>query len=167
MNAFRRLSIATAAVALSAVPAFADEQTVVHTDSLVVVTLADGKVTVSHRFEAHDIEPALSSIGPDAQASLDDPDAVRALVAYLGRRFVLADAKGAVALTPGKVDIDAQEVRVAFTGKVQPGTKVLTVRSSVLRDVYPRQTNQVEVRRGRTVRTLVVSDGAAHRIALP
>ncbi|MFD1788955.1 DUF6702 family protein [Sphingomonas floccifaciens] len=137
-------------------------------DALTVVTLGAGNtVTVSHRFEAHDIEPALSSIAPDAQASLDDPDAVRALVAYLGRRFVLSDAKGAVVLTPGKVDIDAQEVRVAFSGRVRPGTKILTVRSSVLRDVYPRQTNQVEVRRGKVVRTIVVSDGAAHRVAVP
>ncbi|WP_294299235.1 DUF6702 family protein [uncultured Sphingomonas sp.] len=152
------------ALALLAAPAAAHRG---H-DALTVVTLgAANTVTVSHRFEAHDIEPALSSIAPDAQASLDDPDAVRALVAYLGRRFVLSDAKGAVALTPGKVDIDAQEVRVAFTGKVQPGTKALTVRSSVLRDVYPRQTNQVEVRRGKTVRTLIVSDGAAHRVTLP
>lgn len=137
-------------------------------DALTVVTLgAANAVTVSHRFEAHDIEPALGAIAPDAQASLDDPDAVRALVAYLGRRFVLSDAKGAVALTPGKVDVDAQEVRVAFTGHVRPGTKALTVRSSVLRDVYPRQVNQIEIRRGRTVRTIVVRDSAAHRVSLP
>ncbi len=35
-------------------------------DSLAVVTLADGSVTVSHRFEAHDIEPALAKIAPGA-----------------------------------------------------------------------------------------------------
>lgn len=132
-------------------------------DFISIVTLqADGIVTVSHRFEAADIEPALGRIAPDAQPTLDDPDAIRGLQAYLGRRFQLAGEKGRILLTPGKVDIDAQEVRVAFTGRASKGIAAVTVRSTVLDDVYPHQVNQVNVRRGKTVRTLAIHGGEPH-----
>lgn len=132
-------------------------------DFISVVTLqADGVVTVSHRFEAADIEPALAQIAPDAQPTLDDPDAIRGLQAYLGRRFQLSDGRGRLALTPGKVDIDAQEVRIAFTGRIAKNATAVTVRSTVLDDVYPHQVNQVNVRRGKIVRTLAIRGGEPH-----
>lgn len=149
----RRLMLA---LALVAAPAAAHRG---H-DFLTIVTMADdGTVTVSHRFEAADIEPALATIAPDAQPSLDDPAAVSGLQAYLARRFSVSAGKGPIALTPGKVDMDAQEVRVSFTGRVPAKTPALTIRSTVLDDVYPHQANQVNVRKGRIVRTLAITDG--------
>lgn len=132
-------------------------------DFISVVTLQpDGVVTVSHRFEAADIEPALARIAPDAQPTLDDPEAIRGLQAYLGRRFQLSGTQGRIALTPAKVDIDAQEVRVAFTGRAPRGLTAVTVRSTVLDDVYPHQVNQVNVRRGKIVRTIAINGGEPH-----
>jgi len=155
----RRLLLA---LALLAAPALAHRG---H-DSLTVVTLAAGDVvTVSHRFEAADIEPALATIAPQAQVSLDDPDAIKALQAYLARRFTISDATGPIAFTPGRVDIDAQEVRIAFTGHAHKGTSALTIRSTILDDVYPHQTNQVNVRHGQTVRTLAITDGSPQTVA--
>ena len=154
----RRLFLA---LALLAAPALAHRG---H-DSLTVVTLgADDRVTVSHRFEAADIEPALATIAPQAQVSLDDPEAIRALQAYLARRFVLSDATGPIALTPGRVDIDAQEVRIAFTGTAHAKTRALTIRSTILDDVYPHQTNQVNVRLGPVIRTLAITDGSPQTV---
>ncbi len=120
-----------------------------------VVTLgAGGTLTVSHRFEAHDLEPALASIAPDAQASLDDPEAVAALKAYLARRFAIEAGGSPVPLSFRNLEIGAQQVRLDYSGQVKGKPKVLSIRSSILRDVYPHQVNQVMVRVAGTVRTL-------------
>ena len=129
-------------------------------DALTVVTVAaNGSLTVSHRFEASDIEPALARIAPDAQPSLDDPEAVEALVAYLQRRFNLSTERGPIALVPGKTDLGASEVRVSFTGNASRPFRRLTLRSDLLGDVYPNQVNQVNIRAGATTRTLALSAG--------
>lgn len=136
-------------------------------DALSVVTVdARGGVTVSHRFEAHDLEPALAEIAPDAQASLDDPQAVAALVAYLGRHFALASERGPVALVPGKIDIGASQVRIAFTGHATGPPTRLIVTSRLLTDIYPRQVNQVNVRSGNVVRTLVFTGDDTQTVKL-
>lgn len=124
-------------------------------DALSVVTVdARGGITVSHRFEAHDLEPALAEIAPDAQPSLDDPQAIAALAAYLGRHFALASERGAIVLALGKIDVGASQVRIAFTGRAARPPARLTVTSRLLTDIYPRQVNQVNVRFGKVVRTL-------------
>ena len=51
--------------------------------TVVEIDPASGAVSVVHRFAAHDVEPALVSIAPEAQPSLDDPRAV----ADLEKRF--------------------------------------------------------------------------------
>ena len=136
-------------------------------DALSVVTLdAAGGVTVSHRFEAHDLEPALAAIAPGAQASLDDPAAVAALVTYLGRRFTLASERGPIALRPGEIEIGSSQVRIAFTGRAARPPARLAVTSRLLTDVYPRQVNQVNVRFGKLVRTLVFKSDDAQTVSL-
>ena len=129
-------------------------------DALTVVTVAaNGSLTVSHRFEASDIEPALARIAPNAQPSLDDPEAVEALVTYLQRRFTVSSERGPIALVPGKTDLGASEVRVSFTGNASRPFRRLTLRSDLLGDVYPNQVNQVNIRAGATTRTLALSAG--------
>jgi hypothetical protein len=63
-------------------------------DSLSVVTIGDGQVTLSHRFEAHDVEPALAKIAPQAQVSLDDPAAIAALEARCGSNIAARSRAG-------------------------------------------------------------------------
>ncbi|MFN3808964.1 MAG: hypothetical protein ACK4SK_17500, partial [Asticcacaulis sp.] len=53
-----------------------------HTLSVVEIA-ADGAVTVTHTLSAHDSEPELVELAPDAQPSVDDPDALKALEAHL------------------------------------------------------------------------------------
>lgn len=55
--------------------------------AVVEIDAKSGAVTVTHRLTAHDVEPALVDIAPDAQPSLDDPDALAALIAHVGRTF--------------------------------------------------------------------------------
>lgn len=135
-------------------------------DSLAVVTLADGKVTVSHRFEAHDIEPALSKIAPQAQVSLDDPKAVAALQNYILRRFTLTIDGKPVALSHVSTDLTHSQVRIDYVGKASRRPKTVTVRSTVLTDVYRAQVNQVNVRQGNVVKSLTLRGGTGGSVTL-
>lgn len=160
----RRFLMALAALATLAVPVSAHRG---H-DSISVVTIAvNGALTVSHRFEASDIEPALGEIAPGAQPSLDDPDAVKALVAYLGDQFTLSTERGRIRLTPGKVELTPSEVRIAFIGAAPAGARRLTVRSDVLGGIYSGQVNQVNVNAGSLHRTLAMAAGDSQTVALP
>lgn len=135
-------------------------------DSLSVVTLNNGVVTVSHRFEAHDIEPALAKIAPAAQASLDDPAALAALEAYVARRFVLTVDGRPVALRHVRTDLSHAEVRIDYTGRTSRRAKTVAVRSTVLTDVYRGQVNQVNVRTGNRVQSLTLRGAARGSVTL-
>lgn len=137
-------------------------------DAMSVVTLGpDGAVTVSHRFEAHDLEPALAEIAPDAQTSLDDPQAVEELKTYLLAHFSMSADGVAVPLTIASVDIGVRDVRVDYTGTVQGRPKAVALKSTILRDIYPRQVNQAIVRRGQYVQTVQFSGDEVKTVALP
>ena len=137
-------------------------------DALTLVVIDKvGAVTVTHRFEASDIEPALAEIAPAAQPSLDDPQAVAALVAYAGRNFALAGPRGPIALTPGKHDIGASEVRLVFTGRTAAPLTSLVVTSGLLHDIYGKQVNQVMVRRGKYAATLIFRAAGSQTLKLP
>jgi hypothetical protein len=137
-------------------------------DAISVVRItADHRVTVSHRFEVSDIEPALGDIAPGVQPSLDDPEAVKALSAYLASHFVLATEAGPVRLLPGAIDLGAAEARFSFAGRLPPKARRLTVRSDVLAGVYPGQMNQVNVILRGTTRTFAMSAGEVQTVNLP
>ncbi|PXW78404.1 hypothetical protein C7451_10274 [Blastomonas natatoria] len=137
-------------------------------DAMSVVTLApDGKVTVSHRFEAHDLEPALAEIAPNAQTSLDDPDAIAELETYLLAHFHLRADGVEVPLSVSSVEIGVRDVRVDYAGTIKQRPKAVAVQSTILRDIYPRQVNQVAVRRGQFVQTLRFSGDEVKTVALP
>ncbi|MFN3818227.1 DUF6702 family protein [Blastomonas sp.] len=136
-------------------------------DAMSVVTLGDdGVVTVSHRFEAHDLEPALAEIAPDAQTSLDDPEAIEELKTYLLAHFSVSADGAAVPLAVSSVEVGVRDVRVDYTGTLPGKTKALELRSTILRDIYPRQINQVVVRQGQYVQTLRFAGGEAKVVTL-
>ena len=132
--------------------------------SVVELDAKTGAVTVSHRVPAHDAEPALAAIAPDAQASLDDPEAVEALKRYMASRFSGSVAGHPVALTLKDMTLSADEVRFEYAGKAAPTdvSAAITVRAPLFSDVYGDQVNQVNVRRLGVTRTLIfnASDAA-------
>ncbi len=161
----RVLCLAAAATSLALAP-----QAGAHRghDAMSVVTLdPDGKVTVSHRFEAHDLEPALAEIAPNAQTSLDDPDAIAELKTYLLAHFHLRADGSEVPLSVASVEIGVRDVRVDYAGSVKGRPKAVAVQSTILRDIYPRQVNQVVVKRGSYVQTLRFSGDEVKTVALP
>lgn len=136
-------------------------------DAMSVVRVeADGRVAVSHRFEAHDIEPALAAIAPEAQVSLDDPEAIAALKRYLLRHFTLSVDGEPVMLRYVASDIGASQVRFDLVGTLPEGAKTIEIASTILRDVYPGQVDQAMVHTAKSVRTLRFAGSEIHEVAL-
>jgi hypothetical protein len=128
--------------------------------SVVEIDAATGAVTVTHRVAAHDLEPALVRIAPGAQPSLDDADAVAALVAYAARAFVLRDEDGGrLALTHAATDLAGDDVRLVYTARLRPPARTVSVDSNLFEETHPDQENQVNVRRARITRTALFRPG--------
>jgi hypothetical protein len=125
-----------------------------HTSLSVVWIDAKGGITVTHRFAAHDVEPALVAIAPDAQPSLDDAEAVAALKAYVAQRFAIAGAKLALKST----DMAGDDVTMVFTGTMAPA-KTVTVRGAMFGETYADHMAQVNIRQGGVTRTLYFTPG--------
>lgn len=136
--------------------------------SVVEIDAVTGLVTITHLLTAHDVEPALSVIAPRAQASVDDPDAIAALVAYAGWAFRLSDAKGRpVVLKPLRTDLAGDNVTLVYGAKLPRGTRAVSVDSNLFEEVYPDQENQVNVRARKVTKTAVFRAGdGPQRIAL-
>lgn len=156
----RRRALALIALAglVGAAPALAHRG---HDAITVVRIAADGTLTVSHRFEAHDLEPALPRLSDAVQASLDDPAAIAALEAHLAASFVLMAGNTPVPLAHSRTDLSAADVRVDYAGKLPRRARTLTIRSDMMGALYHGAAHQVQVETPRFVRTLRVDDGAA------
>ncbi|WP_297507855.1 DUF6702 family protein [uncultured Caulobacter sp.] len=147
--------IAAASLALAPLPAAAHRG---HGAlSVVEIDARSGAVTVSHRVPTHDAEPALALIAPDAQASLDDPEAVEALKRYVAKRFSVTVNDSPIALTLKDMTLGADEVRFEYAGKIAPGeaSGAVAVTAAMFADIYGDEVNQVNVRRRGVTRTLV------------
>ena len=156
---FRRIVLTAAVIAGLATPALAHRG---HGGLTVVeIDPASGAVSVSHRFAAHDVEPALPSIAPEAQPSLDDPLAVAALEAHLGARFRL-DVDGApVAVGHADTVLAGDNVRVEFAGESDDrDIRTVTVNLDFFPGVHDDQEQQVNVRLNGVTRTVVFRPGS-------
>jgi hypothetical protein len=157
----RRALLLATALALLAAPAPAHRGR--STLSVVVIDAATGQVTVTHRMAAHDVEPALVDIAPRAQPSLDDPDALAALIRYAGRAFMLSDASGRVALTHKATDLAGDDVRLTYVGRVKLPATAVTVDSNLFQESHADQENQVNVRRAKRTLTALFRPGSEPR----
>ncbi|MCU0890613.1 MAG: hypothetical protein MUE77_02440 [Sandarakinorhabdus sp.] len=118
--------------------------------SVIEIEAKTGAVTVTHRMAAHDVEPALVAIAPDAQPSLDDPDAVTALIAYVGRRFRIEG----VALAFAGQRLAGDSVVLRFTGTLKGRPRSLRIAGSLFGETHPDHSTQVNVRRAGVTRSL-------------
>jgi hypothetical protein len=160
----RRLPrLATAlALLLAAMPAEAHRG---HASLAVVeIDAKSGAVTVTHRMAAHDVEPALVAIAPDAQPSLDDPDAFKALIAYVGQRFRI----GGVRLSPAGQRLVGDDVELRYIGRIKGKPKTLLIAGALFGETWDDHSTQVNIRRAGITRSLnfAASDGEKS-IALP
>ena len=130
--------------------------------TVVEIAPATGAVSVVHRFAAHDVEPALVSIAPDAQPSLDDPTAVAALEAHLAARFRI-DVDGAqVALHRTETALAGDNIRIQFDGeRPAPSARSIRIDLDFFPGVHDDQEQQVNVRVDGVTRTVVFRPGSA------
>ncbi|WP_416906783.1 MAG: DUF6702 family protein [Polymorphobacter sp.] len=128
-----------------------------HASLSVVWIDAQGGVTVTHSFAAHDVEPALVAIAPEAQPSLDDAQALAAFKDYVARRFTVEGAR----LTLQSLDMAGDDVTMVFTGTMTP-TPAITVRGALFGETWSDHNSQVNIRQGGITRTLwfMPGDGA-------
>ena len=163
----KRFLLVAGLVAVLATPAMAHRGhgglTVVEIDAV------SGAVSVTHRFAAHDVEPALVSIAPEAQPSLDDPLAVADLEAHLGQRFRLSLDGTAVPVTHTVTQLAGDNIRVDFGGRTDDReiTRV-TVDLDFFPGVHDDQEQQVNVRLNGVTRTVVFRPGSqAQTLSVP
>lgn len=130
--------------------------------TVIEIDPASGAVSVTHRFAAHDVEPALVSIAPEAQPSLDDPRAVADLEAHLGQRFRLDIDGVAVPVAHAGTDLAGDNIRVEFAGETADRSiAAVTVDLDFFPGVHDDQEQQVNVRINGVTRTVVFRPGSA------
>ena len=150
----KRALLTAALIAALATPAIAHRG---HAGLTVIeIDPVSGAVSVTHRFAAHDVEPALPSIAPEAQPSLDDPRAVADLEAHLGARFRLSIDGADVPVThAGEVDADVVGGETA-----DRDIEAVTVDLDFFPGVHDDQEQQVNVRVDGVTRTVVFRPGS-------
>lgn len=129
--------------------------------TVIEIDPGTGAVSVSHRFAAHDVEPALPTIAPEAQPSLDDPRAVADLEAHLGARFRVAVDGAPVAVRHADTVLAGDNVRVNFAGETADrAIEAVTVDLDFFPGVHDDQEQQVNVRINGVTRTVVFRPGS-------
>ena len=157
---FNRTLLTAALIAGLATPAVAHRG---HAGLTVIeIDPVSGTVSVMHRFAAHDVEPALPTIAPEAQPSLDDPRAVADLEAHLGARFRVSIDGADVPVSHAGTTLAADNVRVDFAGETADrDIDEVTVDLDFFPGVHDDQEQQVNVRVGGVTRTVVFRPGSA------
>lgn len=118
--------------------------------SVIEIDAKTGAVVVTHRMDAHDVEPALVAIAPDAQPSLDDPAAVAALIAYVGHEFRISG----VTLRLAGQSLAGDTVELRFAGQLKGRPRALQIHGALFGETWPDHTTQVNIRRAGVTRTL-------------
>lgn len=118
--------------------------------AVVEIDAKSGAVAVSHHMAAHDLEPALVAIAPDAQPSLDDPEAFKALVAYVGQRFRISG----VTLVPAGQRLAGDTVELRYIGRLKGKPRQLLIAGALFGETWDDHATQVNVRRAGITRTL-------------
>lgn len=119
---------------------------------------ASGMTEIIHRLHSHDAELGIGAI-------LDRPDlsaldlAGRAYIAlYVEERFHMASEDGELELSLIGAELEGDHVLIyqEYAGRLP---RNLRIRDDILRDAYPAQINQVNIKDGDATHSLVFADG--------
>ncbi len=126
----------------------------------VVFNPRTGNIEVMHRFLLHDAEHASKKLFGKSADLIGNPADRDRFEDYTHSGFSLRDQDGSViVLTPVGNEIDNQFLWVYAEAPIPEGLTALTLSHAALRDVWPEQTNMVNVERGDSVRTATFRDG--------
>lgn len=119
-----------------------------------------GNIEVMHRFLVHDAEHASRSLFEGGADVLGEDEDRARFAAYVHGRFALTDQGGTpIPLTPVGYEIDHRYLWVYAEAPIPDNLVSLTVAHDALRDVWPEQTNLVNVERGTDVRSATFQGG--------
>jgi hypothetical protein len=150
----RRGFITGAAAIAAAPPALA------HRSKTVLTTVEwnarSGAIEVIHRMHPHDAEMALAALGGGGQPDLTEVRDQARLLIYVEDRFSLAGRSGLIPLSAVGVEAAGVDDLLVYRESRQPApADELLVEDRLFRDVFDEQTNLVNVRMSKRVRTLI------------
>lgn len=150
--------------ALLVLPALAHQQK--ESITRVLFNERTGNIEVMHRFILHDAEHAVEGLFSRSADLLGNADDRQQFADYVHARFTLADQHGdAIALTPVGHEIDGAHLWVYAEALVPEGLTALSISHEALRDLWPSQTNLVNVERADSVKSALF-DGGRREIRL-
>ena len=153
---------------LASGPAFAHQQAI----GITEIELVTGgppnclfglcRVEVSHRYTLHDAEVALAESQAGRFDLLSNAQAAAQFEAYVADQFQLAlgPEQSVVPLSLLGGEVERGYYWVYQEGLVPRTTREVTVTNRVFMQVLPQQTNRINVRRGKTIQTLVLTRAA-------
>ncbi|MFN3807285.1 DUF6702 family protein, partial [Asticcacaulis sp.] len=113
--------------------------------------------TVTHTLSAHDSEPELVELAPDAQPSVDDPDALKALEAHLRHAFTINGQR----LDFFAYEAWGDDLQFTFKGKLDGVPKTVTVAYGLFPNSRKTGVGLVNVRLNGVTRSLTFAKGDA------
>ncbi|ESQ74036.1 DUF6702 family protein [Asticcacaulis sp. AC402] len=126
--------------------------------TLSVVEIGDsGEVTVTHTLSAHDTEPELVELAPDAAPSVDDPLALKALENHLSQAFTV----NGQALEFISRDFQGDDLTFVYRGKLPSQPAVVTIGYGLFPATEHPPEGVVNVRAGGVTQTLHFEGGDA------
>ena len=138
-----------------------------HQQKIVISTIANnprtGMLEVSHRVPMHDAEHALRDT-PEADIALNQASR-DAFAAYVAEHFEVTAGGEPVRLELLGSEVDGAHLWVYQQAPALSGDSTVTVRSTILTDVWPSQENRVNLGEGTSVETLVFHAGDGFRPA--
>lgn len=128
--------------------------------STVEISAVTGKLVVSHRMYAHDLEHALR-LGSVGLLWFDSKEGGAQLGAYAADRFALFDGDGQrISLTFRGAETEGDLVWVYFDGEKPSNISEFVVGSQLLNDFSENQTNLVTIRIGQVTRSATFRVGS-------
>lgn len=112
-------------------------------------------IEVIHRLHAHDVEVGIEEIGGGGVIDLSTVRGQAQLIVYLEPRFILTTPQGPVQLEIVGAELDGLEAIVYQEVRSDEPWAEVTVDDQILRDVFDRQTNLVNIHMGKATRTLI------------
>jgi hypothetical protein len=118
-------------------------------------------IEVMHRFLLHDAEHALKQL-LDAEADILDSESTRQSFAdYVYARFSISDQDGhPIPLTPVGYEIEGRFIWIYEEAPIPDSVTALRITHDALRDLWPEQTNLVNVERDGQLKSAYFSDGS-------
>ena len=155
----RRTLLLAAIAALAATPASAHPQKAAITQ--VLFNPRTNHIEVAHRFTLHDAEAAAFDEKGARRDLLVSATAQSEFAAYVASTFQMAHLEGGdIPLTLLGAQIEGGSIWVYQDAPTPEKLSGLRIQNAALRDVWPQQTNRVNIERNGQVQTLVFSGAA-------